>query len=261
MSDPADDAAKASREAAQTQAGYQTDALNYLKQKEEIPNYYREQGLKGLGGLLGMGDGPSQQTQINDILQSPLYGALMSGKGAGEESILRNASMTGGLRSGGVQEALYDYNTQLQNQSLLNLYNQRVSGLQGMAGLSSYAPQIAQGTANIGETLAQGQVGAEQARQTGYQQNIDTGLGIGKLIMYSDRRLKSKIKYSGIKNGHKWYTWAWNAIAEKMGLSGDCQGCIADEVYVSNPESVILKDGFLMVLYSNLGIFPEVKNA
>lgn len=247
-----------------------------------------------------MGDGPSQQTQIDDILQSPLYGALMSGKGAGEESILRNSSMTGGLRSGGVQEALYDYNTQLQNQSLLNLYNQRVSGLQGMAGLSSYAPQIAQGTANIGETLAQGRVGAEQARQSGYQQNIETLGGIAKLGLsaygagmfggagslasgvnpalesgamdqymstqyangiYSDRRLKSKIKYSGIKNGHKWYTWTWNSIAEEMGLSGDCQGCIADEVYVSNPESVILKDGFLMVLYSNLGIFPEVKNA
>ena len=106
-----------------------------------------------------------------------------------EEAIMRHASATGGLRSGNVQEAMYDYNTQLQNQALLQSYNQQLQGLQGLAGLPSYAPQIASGMAGVGQTLgqgvsgagqtiAQGQVAAGQAQQQGLQ-GISSIIGAG----------------------------------------------------------------------------------
>ena len=101
----ADRAAKTASSAAQTQAGYQQQALDYLKEREELPQHYREQALAKLGGLYGIqgvgaGDSPApgQEQMVQDIMQSPLYGALMSGKDAGEEAILRHAASTGGLR-------------------------------------------------------------------------------------------------------------------------------------------------------------------
>jgi hypothetical protein len=134
-----------------------------------------------------------QQDLIQQARTSPLYGAMMGGREAGEEAIMRRAGATGGLRSGNVQEAMYDYNTQLQNQALLQSYNQQLQGLQGLAGLPSYAPQIASGMAGVGQTLgagitgagtsrAQGQVASGQAWQQGLQgiSNI-IGSGMGQL--------------------------------------------------------------------------------
>lgn len=108
-----------------------------------------------------------QQDLIQQAMASPLYGAMMGGREAGEEAIMRRAGATGGLRSGNVQEAMYDYNTQLQNQALLQSYNQQLQGLQGLAGLPSYAPQIAGQMAGVGQTLGQGMIGAGTSRAQG----------------------------------------------------------------------------------------------
>lgn len=261
--DPGEQAAEASIQGANITAQAQREGLDYLKEREEIPRQFSEQGLKGLGGLYGMEGGTgSQQDLINKALQSPLYGALMGGKEAGEEAILRNASATGGLRSGNVQSAMYDYNTQLQNKALLESYNQQLSGLQGLAGLPSYAPQIAQQTGAIGQTLGQGQVAAGQALQTGQQQQFGSLMGLGQLglgaaYMFSDRRLKKNIKRIGEVKGIPWYRFTWNKIAEQLGLSGECQGTMAEIANDLIPESVVMKDGFMMVNYTKLGIFDK----
>lgn len=268
-----DDAGDASREGAQLsadatvagaqiQAKSQREALEYLKEREKLPRQISEKALSGLAGIYSRGEG--QQDLINRAISSPLYQAMLGGKQAGEESILRNASVTGGLRSGNVQQNLYDYNTQLSNQALLQSYNDQIQGLTGLAGLPSYARDIAGMQAGIGQTLgagqaqagnimAQGSVAGAQADQAARQQNINNLLGIGSLaLMYSDRRLKKNVRKVGTVNGWNWYRWDWNIVAQKMGLKGSCQGVMADEVFKEKPDAVIMHNLFMMVDYSKL---------
>ena len=276
-----DDAGDASREAsnvqaqsqiraAEIQAQSQREALGYMKEREALPRQFSEGALRGLGGIYGLAGGTgNQQDLINRAIQSPLYQSIMGGQEAGEESILRSASMTGGLRSGDVQSNLYDYNTQLQNQALLQSYNQQLQGLQGMAGLPSNTNQIAQQMSGIGQTLgtgiagagqtqAQGIVGGTQADLQSRQQGMNNMLGIGSLIAaFSDRRLKKNIEKIGEVNGHNWYMWDWNIVANKMGLEGKSEGVLADEIIKTNPECIGLRHGFMMVNYTKLGIFPQ----
>lgn len=259
-----DDPVEAAEAAAATQAGAERESLEYLKEREAIPQQFREGALTRLGGLYGLEGGVGDQQQlIEQAMASPLYQSILGGREAGEEAILRSAGATGGLRSGNVQGAMYDYNTQLQNKALLESYNQQLMGLGGLAQLPSMAPQIAGQISQIGRTQAQGIIGAEQTQQDQYQQGFQNILGMGQMgmTMFSDRRLKKNIKPIGEVKGFNWYTWDWNTVANKMGLEGSCQGVIADEVYDTHPEAVSLKDLFLIVNYSKLGIFKEACNA
>lgn len=272
-----DDSADASIQASQTQANSQREALEYIKEREELPSYIRENALTQLGTAYSAeSEAPkSQEETIKSALSSPLYGSLMSGQEAGEESILRNASATGGLRSGNAQAALYDYNVQLENKALLTSYNdeikremqtrdieaQRLRGLEGLAGVPSMAPTIAQQTSAIGTTLGQGQIAAAQAQQTGSQQGFGNIMGAGQLGldaygsgMFSDRRLKKNIKKIREWDGWNIYSWDWNVVAEKMGLTGKTIGVMADEVYFKQPEAVIIKNSFMFIKYDMIGI-------
>lgn len=189
-----DDPSDAARDASQIQADYQTKALEYLKETEKLPQEFREGALSQLAGLYGVPGGtggalPGQQERIDLALQSPVYNAIMGGQKAGEEAIMRQAGATGGLRSGNVQENLYDYNTQLQNQALSQAYNQqitdeqrKIAGLQGLGQLPSGAGQIAGMTAGIGQTLGQGIVGAEQSQQASNQQGWGNLMGLAGLF-------------------------------------------------------------------------------
>lgn len=269
--DAAGDAARLSGNAqvaaAQVAANAQREALDYLKEKEELPQQFRESALKGLAGLYGMEGGEgSQQELIDQAMQSPMYKAMMGGQQAGEEAIMRNAAATGGLRSGNVQHALYDYNTQLKNQAMLESYNQQLSGLSNMAQLPSYARDIASGTAAIGQTLgegeaargnilAQGMMGKQAAQQQGMNDLMNLGSTAAMAYMaYSDKRLKKDIQFIGTKNGHNWYRWTWNHLAKKLGLLGTQEGVIAQEVQKTNPDSVQSHQGYLTVNYEALGV-------
>jgi hypothetical protein len=186
----------------------------------------------------------------------------MSGQKFGEDAILRNASMTGGFRSGNTQANLYDYNTQLQNQALLQSYNQQLQGLTGLAGLPSNANAIAQQTSGIGQTLAQGQTAAAQIGQTGTQNRVNTlmggaNLGLMSAFMFSDRRLKNNLEKIGEVNGHNWYMWDWNTVANKMGMEGKSEGVLADELVKTHPECIGIRHGFMIVDYRKLGIFTK----
>lgn len=284
-SDAGEDAAKASREGAATaaeatiagaeiQAESQREALGYLKEREALPRQFSEAALKGLGGLYGLPGGTGDQQELIDrAISSPLYQSIMGGQEAGEEAILRSAAATGGLRSGNVQENLYDYNTQLQNKALLESYNQQLQGLVGLAGLPSNAKQIAQGMSGIGQTLGQGQVSAGnilsqgqiaagQAIQSGQQQGFGNLMGLGNLGLaayaaFSDRRLKNNIEKIDEVNGYNWYMWDWNIVANKMGLEGKSEGVLADEFVDTHPDCIGIKDGFIVVDYVKLGIFPK----
>ncbi|KZX81456.1 hypothetical protein A3717_37435, partial [Alcanivorax sp. HI0013] len=224
------DASRAATNAAQIQAQSQREALDYLKEREEIPQQFREGALITLGGLYGLEGGEgSQQALIDAAKASPLYGAIMGGLDASEDAILRNAGATGGLRSGNVQQALADNAEQLQNRALLSSYNEQLSGIQGLAGLDSNANQIAQQIAGIGQTIGQGQIAAANARAAAEQNATNNlfslgGLGLGAVAAFSDVRLKRDIQPLGQRNGLNWYEWTWSDEAEQLGLSGKMQG-------------------------------------
>lgn len=259
---PGEDAAKASQQAANTQAAYQREALNYLKEREELPQQFREGALQVLGGLYGLEGGEGSQQQLIDAAKaSPLYGAIMGGLDASEEAILRNAGATGGLRSGNVQQALADNAEQLQNRALLNSYNEQLGGIQGLAGLQSNAGQIAQQMTGIGTTLAQGQLDASRAVQANQQSITSNLLGLGQLgvgaataAAFSDMRLKRNIQPAGQRKGFNWYRWTWSDEAADLGLSGEGEGVMAHEVVESHPDAVTTDGDYLMVDYSKLGV-------
>jgi hypothetical protein len=127
------------------------DIENYLRQAEQLPRGFREDALRRQAGLYGLEGGVgSQQALIDQARQSPLYGSIMgnweNSRREGEEAIMRNAAMTGGLRSGNIQDALYRYNLEGQNQAqnlaLLQSYNQQLMGLQGLTQTQPMPSQL-----------------------------------------------------------------------------------------------------------------------
>lgn len=250
------DQADAAKEAAQIQADAQREALDYLKETEAIPQQYREDALKQLGSIYGVGgDTSGQQEAIDAAKNSPLYNAILGTQEQGEDAILRNQAATGGLRSGDTQSNLYGYNQQLQNKALLDSYNQQVSGISSLAGLPSNANQIASLTQGIGTTTAQGITGAAAAEAQGSQQGFSNllglaGTGIAAYGAFSDPRLKKNIKYLRSENGVKFYSWDWNEKAEKfLGLKGSDEGVLTNE----HPDCCIKHEsGYMMVDYSKI---------
>lgn len=260
-----------SLEAAQIQAQSQQEALEYLKQREALPNEIRDESLQGLSdfyripGKRGLGEiqawlqanpnatdaeialamdrygvsprqiaaatnrplaeieqryraqggtgfyEPRGQDQlIQDAMGSPLYAAIMGTQRAGEQTILRNASATGGLRSGNSNGALTDFGQQTANRALLESFYQaqgrddynvarsdrdrglHLAGLTGLAGLQGNDQAIANLTSNIGTTSANGVMnagnaaaggilGSAQAMQQGTQNSINNVLGVAGL--------------------------------------------------------------------------------
>jgi hypothetical protein len=135
---------------------YQFDKL------QELYKPYIDAGTGALTGqqdILGTNGNTAQQSAISQLQNSPQFAALTQ---QGENSILQNASATGGLRGGNTQAALAQFRPQL----LSELINQQYSRLGGLTSLgqASAAGQAAAGqnTANsISDLLAQR--GAAQA--------------------------------------------------------------------------------------------------
>jgi hypothetical protein len=183
-------AGEAAKEAAGVSAGAQMQQLDYLKEINKLPQELREQALTKYGSLFGIGpEGEAvdamgaQQALIEQAQASPYYQAIMGGQKAGEEAILRHAARTGGLRSGNVQSALYDYNVNLKNKALADAYQQQMTGLTGLAQLPTGTEQIGQTMANIGTTQAAGITGQAQAEMMGLQNLLGIGSQLGSAAM------------------------------------------------------------------------------
>ena len=162
----AETAALNALQGSQISAGAQQQALQYLQQQDQLPSGLREAALTSLGGLYG-GSG----SITGRAMASPAYKAAVQ---QGENAVLRNASATGGLRSGTANENLAKVN----QDALISAYNDQVNGLQGLASLQSNANTIAGYTAGIGNTLGQGQATYGQLYgqgQVAYGQNIAQG--------------------------------------------------------------------------------------
>lgn len=246
--------AKASIEASELQAEYQREALDYLKQQNQLPTEYRDKGLEAYGNIFL--NGGLQSPTEQEIMNNPLYKAILGTQGAAEESVLRNQAATGGFRSGGTQANLANTAADIQRNALLSGYQDElgrkqynIGGLQSLAQLPNNAGQIAGLTAGIGQTLAQGQIAAAQARQAGGQQNVQNNLGLANLGLqaysaFSDDDLKQNITATG-KTSHpdiNTYQWEWNSNAAELGLFGGDAGYLASEIENVWPELVGLDE-------------------
>lgn len=246
--------AQASIEASELQAEYQREALDYLKQQNQLPTEYRDKGLEAYGNIFL--NGGLQSPTEQEIMNNPLYKAILGTQGAAEESVLRNQAATGGFRSGGTQANLANTAADIQRNALLSGYQDElgrkqynIGGLQSLAQLPNNAGQIAGLTAGIGQTLAQGQIAAAQARQAGGQQNVQNNLGLANLGLqafsaFSDDDLKQNITATG-KTSHpdiNTYQWEWNSNAAELGLFGGDAGYLASEIENVWPELVGLDE-------------------
>jgi hypothetical protein len=194
----ANTAATASDRATDASLEAQREQLAYLKEVDAMPRQYREAALAKLNEIYNAPGGFAmpQGQMIDQAKQSPLYAAIMGNQQAGEEAILRNQSATGGLRSGTTQSNLAQYNTGLQNEALLQAYNEQkqnyAQGLQGLSGLANLPTQTsaisgvmgnmgttsAAGAMNAGTIAAQGIQAQEQAWQQGLQ-GVSGAIGSG----------------------------------------------------------------------------------
>lgn len=226
----------------------QMEALDYLKQQNALPTKVRDDALR------------QYQSSVNDpssfltgIKEGGLYSALLEGQ---EDAALRARSAVGGLRGGG---SIADVG-QVQNQALMNAYNQKLQGLGKIANLGTNENTIAGLMTQGGQTQAQGIIGAAQGLSAGRQQNISNLMGLGQLgigagMLFSDGRLKrdiTKISSTPIDGINK-YSWFWNDKANSLNLHGVDYGYLADEVALKYPHLVELDySGYNKVNYEEL---------
>lgn len=233
-------AADAATAGSNKQAEYQREALEYLKQSQAPLLEAQQFGLSGLMDYYG----GNQQGLIDQVQASQFYSSMID---QGEEAVLRNAAATGGLRSGTTQNAL----AQNSQNVLQGLVGQQLGGLGQLAGYQPNVTSVANATSGIGQTLSQGMIANAQAKQEGTANALNMATSIlGGL--FSDERLKTNIKKVGRVNGFNWYSWTWNDVAEKLGLSGESQGVLAQEVEKIKPELIGQREGYKTVNYAGI---------
>jgi hypothetical protein len=112
-------------------------------QIRELLRPYVDAGTGALSAqqdLIGLGGPDKQQAAINALRRSPQFTSLLQ---QGEESILANASATGGLRGGNTQAALAQFSPALLAQTINDQYSR-------LGGLTSIGQNAAAGVGNAG---------------------------------------------------------------------------------------------------------------
>ena len=163
--------------AAQQGIDEQRTQLDYFK---SLMDPYSQGGLQAFQAqqnLLGLGGQGSQQAAIDQIQNNPQFMAMAQ---QGENSLLQNASATGGLRGGNIQGALAQFRPSMLNQ----LIQQQYSNLGGLSSAgfnaNSILGQAGQQTGmNVADLLSgkgQAQAGGKLS-QYGFAANLPGMLG------------------------------------------------------------------------------------
>lgn len=167
---------------------------------------------------------------------------------------LDNRRFQAGLQSGLLGDQyqtlglLGNIGSQQQNlgQAGLNAgYNEFLRGL-------DYGPRqlglLAQGLSAMPQNVTQ-----TSRKDTGAGDVLGSAAQIAALFAMSDERLKDDIELIGNEKGYNIYTWSWNEIAKKLGITALNKGVIAQEVMKTNPDAVSLHEsGYYMVNYGAL---------
>jgi hypothetical protein len=230
----------------------QEDWMQYIKDQYAPYSEVAEKALGAQMGLTGLSGGDERERMLAEVEADPFYQAKLR---AGEEAVMRGASATGGLRSGGTSAALASQNQLMLGRELEDRY-QKLAGLsgQGFSGQTSgsqYGQSALSGLTGTMGTLASGSAAARAAEAD--KQSGLMGLAGGIISAFSDERLKTNVEQIGVKKGLPWYKWTWNDLAgKKFGLRGDAVGFMASDVELYKPECVTEKDGYLMVNYGGI---------
>jgi hypothetical protein len=133
----------------------------------------------------------------------------------------------------------------LQQAGLNAGYNEFLRGL-------DYGPRqlglLAQGLSAMPQNVTQ-----TSRKDTGTGDVLGSAAQIAALFAMSDERLKDDIELIGNEKGYNIYTWSWNEIAKKLGITALNKGVIAQEVMKTNPDAVSLHEsGYYMVNYGAL---------
>ncbi len=141
---------------------------------------YVQAGTDALGGqkdLAGLNGNTAQASAIQALQQSPQFTSLLA---RGENSILQNASATGGLRGGNTQAALAQFSPALLAQTINDQY-MRLGGITSMgqsaaAGVGNAGMQTGTSIANLLGQAGQAQAGGALAAGKA-QSNLWDSLG------------------------------------------------------------------------------------
>jgi hypothetical protein len=151
--------------------------------------------LSPLTTLLGLnGNGPLQ-TAIANLKNSPLYTSLFN---TGNETILQDASATGGLRGGNTQRSLADFGSSLLSSVIQNQIG-NLSGIAGMGeGATNQMAGFGQNNANAISSLLQS-IGAARAGAATTNAGIWSGVTNNLAGMFGSPNFLSSL--SGIFSG------------------------------------------------------------
>lgn len=148
--------ADAIKDASKTQAASAQQGIDQQKQMleafQKVLAPYVNAGTGALTAqqdLLGLNGMPAQQSAIGAIEASPQFGAIAQ---QGEDAILANASATGGLRGGNVQQSLAQFRPQLLAQLIEQQYG-RLGGISQLGQAS--AAGVGSASLNTGNNIAQ----------------------------------------------------------------------------------------------------------
>lgn len=138
--------ADATAQSAQTQ-------MDMYNQGQQAVQPYQQAGAQSLEQMQGLMTQQGQNQFAQDYTQGPMFQQFQN---QAEQATLRNASATGGLRTGQSNVALATIAPQLINQA----YQQKMQGLQGMASMGAQsAGQTAGLATNVGSNVGQTQYG------------------------------------------------------------------------------------------------------
>lgn len=154
---------------------------------KQLLDPYSQAGLGGLQSylaMLGQAGPDAQEAAIAGLEETPGYQAQLQ---AGQRALLQNASATGGLRGGNIQQGLAEFGSGLfgnyYNQQLDRLGQLQNQGLQVNTGLANLragqAANISSAFSNTGASNANSIMAGQAADQSGLGSLLGAGAKLG----------------------------------------------------------------------------------
>jgi hypothetical protein len=222
--------------------------------REQLDPFAGAFGKKDIRGLNALATDP--EAQMNFLQNNPLFESLMN---QAKQNTFRTQSAGGMLGSSGTEEMMQNafltrgnelINQQINRQMPLFQSAQNASTNLGQYGgntLIGIKDALARALEDSAQARASGRIGAANANAEGTSNIL--GAAGSALSFLSDAQLKTDIRKTGKHGQLNVYKWKWNKQAESLGLTGEAQGHIAQEVAAIYPELIGEHLGFMTINY------------